>query len=155
MANNPRIGIDVGGITVAMTDAIWDPSLMRQLKDMSAIVMHVAMHNVIRGVLLQNAPEVVGIAPGSRRVQAGNYFRTEGTDLIIIGTGCGSMNSEVYAETVTVYMTQHVHQPGFDSSPIHGANDLQDADPLGSFVWCYHSDLPQPLSGEDGFSRCS
>jgi hypothetical protein len=59
-------------------------------------------------------------------VQAGYDFRTEGTDFIIIGTGFGSMNNEVYPETVAVYMPQHVHQPGFDPTSVHATDDVEN-----------------------------
>jgi hypothetical protein len=63
-------------------------------------------------------------------VQAGDDLRTEGIDLFVVVTGMIRVYEEVQSQPVAVDVTEHMHQPGLDPSPIHAADDMKDTNRL-------------------------
>ena len=96
-------------------------------------MMDVAVDHSVGSMRSQDTLKIVRVSPRPRQVQAGDDLRAKGADFIVVGAGIDSVDKEVDPEAVAVNVAQHMHQPGLDSAPIHGADDLEDADPLGSF----------------------
>jgi hypothetical protein len=89
--------------------------------------MNMAMDNVIWAILAQNPFEVASKQPRSLWMKARDNLAAEGANFFIVSALLRRVDQEVHPEALTVNVAQDVHQPSFNATPLHPANDMQDA----------------------------
>jgi len=117
----------IARVVVAVGDAHGHPGPRRLPQHPAAVMVHVAVDHVIRTVLFYDLLEIARIQQRFLRIETRDDPGAKRANLLVERRGFGRVHQKVHVISVVVDVAQHVHQPDFDSAPVHGAQDMQHA----------------------------
>src|SRR3954452_16922660 len=93
----------------------------------SAKQIDMAVNDVERTVLFQNATEPSAIGNTVRRPGAWINRSSQGADLFVIAAGFFCMDEKIELISTAVDFTKNIHQPGLNTSSIHPADNVKNS----------------------------
>lgn len=109
-----------------MSDSNRYSGLVREAERVAAVMMNVAVEDMMGSILAEDPLEVLSIAPRARGMWAGDDSRPQGTDFFVKDTGLSGMNKKVHAKGITINMTKDMHQPSLNTAPVHPSHNVKD-----------------------------
>jgi hypothetical protein len=111
-----------GGMTMRYSNR--NARLRREAHRKTAIQVNVAVHYVEGSMLAQDGFKLPGVFDRVPDRGARVDVRSEGTDLIIVGSFFTRMDQEMKVKLRSVDAPKNVHQPSFNTAAVHSADDV-------------------------------
>ncbi len=94
---------------MAVSDPYRNDRALGQAERITAIVVNVAMDDVVRTVRRKDTSKVLSVAPWPVKVQTQKDSAPEGSNFVIVGTWLRSMDHKVHLKPLAVDVAQNVH----------------------------------------------
>src|ERR1039458_1586630 len=114
-------------VGMAMGNPDGDSSPVRKPEYEPAVVLDVAVNDVVGPVLAQSTPEIAGVKPRPGMIEAGYDAAAQGQNFIVVGTRTVRTHQKVHLHDAPIDSPQHLHEPGFDPAAVHPAQHMQYA----------------------------
>ena len=93
-----------------------------------------AMDDIVGTMLVQDAIEVAHVPPGSQdsaSARPADEFAAKRVNFVFVRALRRELNEEVHGEALAIDVAQDVDEPGFNTSKVHRAKDVENADCSG------------------------
>src|SRR5690348_10976467 len=110
-----------------MSDASRNTCFRSEPHHETTVVVHVAVHDIVRAMFAQDPQEGATVPPRPTRLGADEDVRAEAAHLIGVGTRVGLVNDEIHLHSPPIHRSKDMEEPSLRPAGIEAASYLEHA----------------------------
>ena len=110
---------------MAVGDSHGHPEPVCQIENIATVMLKMAVDDVVWTIFSKDLYYIVPIGPWPMWMRARDDLGPKGAGFVAISVLFSGVDQEIHMEPLSVNVTQDMHEPGFESTPIHPANNME------------------------------